>query len=171
MAHSHQNKNVWSNLGFIRISPFGQLDSDLSIIGYPLIFYMTPHISRFLNVLMLTTPRLIRNEPLEDERILVVSATRNKVLCRQAMTIEIRDPTTNTDWKIILVLATGPGNPPEVRVLIGGFVWFGSRPVQKTEPRCLDGVVTQTGHKAAVLWPGLSCSRASLSRTQNFHSS
>ena len=66
-----------------------------------------------------------------------------------------------------VVLATGQGNPPVVQVLTGGSVWFGSRPIQITELRCLGGVVTQTGHKPAVFWPGLSCCRASFSQTQN----
>ena len=53
-----------------------------------------------------------------------------------------------------LVLATGPGNLPEVRVLTGSSVRFVSRPGQKPDPLCLGGVVTRTGHKPAVLWPG-----------------
>jgi len=67
--------------------------------------------------------------------------------------------------RVGLVLATGPGNPPAVRFLAGGSVRFGSRPVQKTELRCIGGVETRTGHKPAVFWPGISCSRASFSRT------
>jgi len=69
------------------------------------------------------------------------------------------------------VLATGPGNPQAVRVLTGGLVQFGSRPVQKTEPLHLGGVVTRTGQKPAVFSPGLSYSRVSILRTQNFGSS
>ena len=36
-----------------------------------------------------------------------------------------------------IVLATGPGNPPAVRVLAGKTVRFGSRTVQKPDPQCL----------------------------------
>ena len=53
-----------------------------------------------------------------------------------------------------IVLATGPGSPPAVRVLTGGSVQFGSRTGQKPDPRCLGGFVTRTGHKPAVFWPG-----------------
>jgi hypothetical protein len=37
------------------------------------------------------------------------------------------------------VLATGPGNPPAVRVCTGKTVRFGSRPVQKPDPELLGG--------------------------------
>jgi len=53
-----------------------------------------------------------------------------------------------------LVLATGPGNPPAVRFLASGSVWFGSLPGQKPEPLCLGGFVTRTGPKPCVFWPG-----------------
>ena len=53
-----------------------------------------------------------------------------------------------------LVLATGPGNPSEVQVLISGSVRFGSRPGQKPDPVCLGGVVTQTGNRTAGIWLG-----------------
>jgi len=56
-----------------------------------------------------------------------------------------------------VVLATGPGNPPPVRVLTGGSVRFGSLPGRKPEPRGLGGFITRTGHKPAVFWPG--CTR------------
>jgi hypothetical protein len=65
-----------------------------------------------------------------------------------------------------VVLATGLGNPPAVWVWTGKMVRFGSKPVQKPDPLCLGGVVTRTGHKPAVFWPGLSYCRASFSRTQ-----
>jgi len=38
-----------------------------------------------------------------------------------------------------VVLATGPGNPPAVRVWTGKMVRFGSRPVQKPDPELLGG--------------------------------
>jgi hypothetical protein len=38
-----------------------------------------------------------------------------------------------------LVLATGPGNPPAVRVRTGKTVRFGSRTVQKPDPQRLGG--------------------------------
>jgi hypothetical protein len=50
---------------------------------------------------------------------------------------------------LCLVLATGPGNPPVVRVMTGGSVQFGSRTGHKPEPLGLAGFVTQTGHKPA----------------------
>ena len=53
-----------------------------------------------------------------------------------------------------LVLATGPGNLPVVRYLASGSVWLGSRLGQKPDPLCLGRVVTRTGHKPAVFWPG-----------------
>jgi len=37
------------------------------------------------------------------------------------------------------VLATGPGNPPAVRVRIANTVRFGSKPVQKPDPLHLGG--------------------------------
>jgi hypothetical protein len=49
-----------------------------------------------------------------------------------------------------LVLATGPGNPPAVRVLARGSVRFVSRRGQKPDLPCLGGVVNRTGHKPAV---------------------
>jgi len=44
-------------------------------------------------------------------------------------------------WSIVLhiVLGTGPGNPPAVRVWTGNTVRFGSRPVQKPDPELLGG--------------------------------
>jgi len=53
-----------------------------------------------------------------------------------------------------LVLATGNGNLPAVRVLTGGSVQFGSRTGQKPDARCLGRFVNRTGHKPAVFWPG-----------------
>ena len=81
-SHSHQTKKVWSKEGLIRTSPFGRLGYDISIIGYWLISYMTLHISRCHNGLMLTTPHLPRTKPLERERIVVCSASRTKVSCQ-----------------------------------------------------------------------------------------
>jgi len=57
-SHSHQTKKVWSNYGLIRTSPFSRLGSDISIIGYWLMLYMTLHTLRCHNGLMLTTPHL-----------------------------------------------------------------------------------------------------------------
>jgi len=51
--------------------------------------------------------------------------------------------------RCMLVLATGPGNPPAVQFLAGGSVRFGSKPGQKPKLLCLGGVVPQTGHKPA----------------------
>jgi len=62
-----------------------------------------------------------------------------------------------TDWWRV-VLATGPGTPPVVRVLSRSSVRFGSRTVQKPEPQCLAWFVAWTGHKPADFWrvvPGL----------------
>jgi len=53
-----------------------------------------------------------------------------------------------------LVLATGPGNPPAVRVLTCCSVRFGSRTGQKPEPLLSWRVVTRPGHRTAVIWPG-----------------
>jgi len=53
-----------------------------------------------------------------------------------------------------LVLATGPGNPPAVQFLTGGYVRFGSLPGQKPEPLCLGGFVTWNEPKPCVFWPG-----------------
>ena len=39
-----------------------------------------------------------------------------------------------------LVLATGPGNPPAVRVRTGKTVQFGSRTIQKPDPQRLGGL-------------------------------
>jgi len=38
-----------------------------------------------------------------------------------------------------LVLATGPGNPPAVRVWTTEMAWFGSKPAQKPDPLTLGG--------------------------------
>jgi len=53
-----------------------------------------------------------------------------------------------------VVLATGPGNPPAVRVLTGGAVRFGPRPGQKPEPRLSSRVVTRPGYGTAGISPG-----------------
>jgi len=66
---------------------------------------MTLHISRCNSVPILTTSHLMRNEPLEHERIVVCSATRNKVSCREGMTIDNTDTTTNTDLEMIHILS------------------------------------------------------------------
>jgi len=43
-------------------------------------------------------------------------------------------------WLLIhLVSATGPGNPPAVRILTRKTVQFGSRPIQKPDPQLLGG--------------------------------
>jgi len=52
------------------------------------------------------------------------------------------------------VLATGPGNPPGVRVLTCDSVWFGSRPGQKPDPLLSWQVVTQPRHRTSGIWPG-----------------
>jgi len=54
----------------------------------------------------------------------------------------------------LVVLPTGPGNPPVVRDWTGKTVWFGSRPVQKPNPLCLGGVVTLTRQRTVSVWPG-----------------
>jgi len=41
--------------------------------------------------------------------------------------------------ELALVLATGPGNPPAVRIWTGKTVWFASRTVQKPDPLLLGG--------------------------------
>jgi len=45
--------------------------------------------------------------------------------------------TCTTSCHLPLVLATGPGNLPAVRVRTGKTVWFGSRTVQKPDPQRL----------------------------------
>ena len=55
-----------------------------------------------------------------------------------------------------LVLATGPGNLQVLRFLVGGSVWFGSRPGQKPDQRCLGRVVTQTAYITVRFWPVLN---------------
>jgi len=78
----------------------------LRYIGYLSLtyLYMTPHISICNSALISTTSLLIRNEPLEHERTVVCLATRNEVSCRSRMTIDYRDPTTNTNLKIMHVV-------------------------------------------------------------------
>jgi len=71
---------------------------------------------------------------------------------------------------ILQVLATAPGNQPAVWVWTGKTIRFGSSPVQQSELLCVSWFDTLTGHKPTVVWPGLSYSRASFSRTQNFAS-
>jgi hypothetical protein len=58
-------------------------------------------------------------------------------------------PIKTPSCTVSLVLATGPVNPPAVRVLTGGSVRFGSRTGPKHAPLCLGGFGTQTGHKPA----------------------
>ena len=58
------------------------------------------------------------------------------------------------DRLLTVVLATGPGNPPVVWFLASGLVWFGSSAGQTPDPLCLGGVVTRTGHKPVICWPG-----------------
>ena len=53
-----------------------------------------------------------------------------------------------------LVLATGAGNPPAVRVLTCGSVRFGSRTGQKPEPLLSWRVDTRPGHRTTGIWPG-----------------
>ena len=74
-----QNKKVCSKWGLIGISPFSRLGPDIWIICFRLISYITLHISRCHNALILTTPHLPRNKPLEREWIVIWSATMNKV--------------------------------------------------------------------------------------------
>jgi hypothetical protein len=81
-SHSPQTKKVWSKKGLIRISPFGRLGSDVSIIRYWLVSYMTLLIWWCLNGSILTTLHLARTKPLEYKRIVICSVTRNKVSCR-----------------------------------------------------------------------------------------
>jgi hypothetical protein len=81
-SHSPQTKKVWSKSELIRISPFGRLGSNISIIMYWLISFMALYISRCHYDLMLMTLYLPMNKQLEHERIVVCSATRNKVCCR-----------------------------------------------------------------------------------------
>lgn len=50
------------------------------------------------------TPDLIRNEPLEYERTVVGSVTRNKVSCRYGVIIDNRDPTTIIHLTMINIL-------------------------------------------------------------------
>jgi hypothetical protein len=69
-----------------------------------------------------------------------------------------------------VVLATGPGNPPAVRVLTGGSVRFGLLPGQKPEPGWLGGFVTRTGHKPAVFWPGCTRTAVPFCGSLNFRS-
>ena len=57
-----------------------------------------------------------------------------------------------TRWR--LVLATGRGNPPAVRLLAGGSVQFCAKPGQNPDPLCLGGFVTRTGHRTVGFWPG-----------------
>jgi hypothetical protein len=52
-----------------------------------------------------------------------------------------------------LVVATGPGNPPVVRVLTSSSVQFCSRTGQQPDLGCHGGFVTRTGHKPAIFWP------------------
>jgi len=53
-----------------------------------------------------------------------------------------------------IVLATGPGNLPVVRVLTCGSFEFGSRTGQKPEPLLSSRVVTRPRHRIAGIWPG-----------------
>jgi hypothetical protein len=71
-------------------------------------------------------------------------------------------------WRSRLVLATGPGNLPAVRVLTGGSVRFGALPGQKPDPRWLGGFVTRTGHKPAVFWPGCTRTAVPFCGSSNF---
>ena len=54
--------------------------------------------------LILMTSHLVRNEPLEHERIVICLVTRNKVSCQYGVTIDNRGPMTNTKLKIIHTL-------------------------------------------------------------------
>jgi hypothetical protein len=49
-----------------------------------------------------------------------------------------------------VVLATGPGKPPEVRFLSTCQDWFGSCSGQNPDPGSLGDVVTAVGHILAV---------------------
>jgi len=62
------------------------------------------------------------------------------------------------DWPYVnglthLVLATGLGNPPAVRVMTGSSVWLSSRPSQKPESHLSWRVVTWPGHRTADICP------------------
>jgi len=56
-------------------------------------------------------------------------------------------------WSI-LVLATGPWNPPAVLGLSSGSVRFGSRPGENPNRLCLGRCVTWTGNRTVGIWPG-----------------
>ena len=62
---------------------------------------MTLHIWRCHCRLILTTPHRPRNEPLEHECIVVWSVTRNRLFCRQGVTIEDGEVATSTDPTMI----------------------------------------------------------------------
>jgi len=62
--------------------------------------------------------------------------------------------TASSHTTTAVVLATGPGNPPEIRLLPGGSVQFSFRRGQKPNPVCLGGVVPRTGHRTVGYWPG-----------------
>jgi len=59
-----------------------------------------------------------------------------------------------TGGKPGVVLATGPGNPPAVRVLTCGSVRLGSRTGQKPEPLWSWRVVAWPALRTAGIWPG-----------------
>jgi hypothetical protein len=69
-----------------------------------------------------------------------------------------------------IVLATGPHNPPAVRALTGGSVWFSSRPDQEQNPLCHGRVDTRTGHKPMVFRLGWTHTTVPFSGFCNFGS-
>ena len=61
---------------------------------------------------------------------------------------------------LVLVLATGPGNPPVVQVFPWLTVHFSSRTTQQPDLLCLGGVVTRTWPTQVVFWPGFILQRS-----------
>jgi hypothetical protein len=66
------------------------------------------------------------------------------VHCRQSAILHL-------SW---LVLATGPGGTPAVRLFPGGSVQFGPRHCRKPDQLYLGGFVTRTRHRTVGFWPG-----------------
>jgi len=76
---SPQTDKVWSKYGVLCISPFRWPGSNISIIGYTCISYMTPHNSSWHCGRLLTIPHLFRNEPFKHELVVICLPTGNKV--------------------------------------------------------------------------------------------
>jgi hypothetical protein len=66
--------------------------------------HQTLHISRRYGGLFLVLFHLVRNEPSEREKIVVCSASWNKVSCPQTVTFDNSDHTTDTELKTIHVV-------------------------------------------------------------------